>query len=160
MTGRLTLSPWQFAVLSPRKQVEHPVLPSHTKVDGGVCAQSQSWRKWSSPCSRGLPHHPAKRGPSCLYSFLCSLDHKAGEGYFYNVLLKPLHQRVSYLVSPPAILAVNFVLSPFHRCRNWEVRIRVTYKSHSWWEAKSGFQCIFVWLQGLCSLLCKRIQPH
>lgn len=33
--------------------------------------------------SWGMPHHPARKGPSCLSSFLWSLDHEAGD-YFYN----------------------------------------------------------------------------
>lgn len=109
--------------------------------------------------SWGTPHHPAGKGPSCLCSFLWSLDHEAGD-YFYEEFSEISPQRIFHRINLQTILGLNFVWSPFHRCRNWEVQTRATHKSHSWWGAKSGFQCVCVWLQGPCSLLCKRMQPH
>lgn len=102
---------------------------------------------------------PKGEHPACV-PFCGHWTMRPEKTIFIMRLLKPLRQTIFYLINLQTILGVNFVLSLFHRCRNWELQTHVTYKSHSWWEAKSGFQCTFVWLQGLCSLLCKRLQPH
>ena len=92
------------------------------------CHQGNRWRtqffphtlKWTGVFahSQGMPTTQPKRGHPACVPFCGHWTMRLGKTIFIMRLLKPIHQRIFYLINLQTILRVNFLLSPFHRWRN------------------------------------------